>query len=138
MKKSIIILTTLIIFSNYLNSQTVAVEPPLSSGIYQVSTLAHLRWISENPSSWSSNFVQTTDIEASETSTWNSGAGFIAIGDNNTPFSGTYKGKAHTIDGLYINRPTTYNIGFFGTTNSATVITSYSIHYTKLYDRHQQ
>ncbi len=45
------------------------------------------------------------DIDASMTSSWNNGAGFDPVS-----FSGSLDGKGHTIDGLYINRPSEGNV----------------------------
>eukprot|EP00903_Cladosiphon_okamuranus_P022601 g20796.t1 len=45
------------------------------------------------------------DIDASTTSSWNNGAGFDPVS-----FSGSLDGKGHTIDGLYINRPSEGNV----------------------------
>jgi filamentous hemagglutinin family protein len=45
------------------------------------------------------------DIDASATSSWNGGAGFDPV-----YFSGSLDGNGHTIDGLYINRPSESNV----------------------------
>ena len=50
------------------------------------------------------------DIDASITSTWNSGAGFVPIGAG-TSFTGNLDGQGHTISGLFINRPSDQNVG---------------------------
>ena len=70
----------------------------------QVSTLDHLLWISTTSSSWGDDFIQTADIDASATSTWNSGAGFSPIGNDATHFTGSYDGGGHTLANLYLNR----------------------------------
>lgn len=46
----------------------------------------------------------SNDIDCTATSEWNSGLGFDPIGDHDTPFTGLFDGKNHTINGLYINR----------------------------------
>jgi hypothetical protein len=46
--------------------------------------------------------------------TWNSGAGWTPIGNDVVKFLGNYDGQGYTIDGLYINRPNTNNVGLFG------------------------
>lgn len=51
----------------------------------------------------SGNYVLGADIDASDTSSWNSGAGFNPIG---TYFQGNFDGLGHTIDSLFINRNT--------------------------------
>ncbi|SHN11545.1 YDG domain-containing protein, partial [Roseibium suaedae] len=52
-------------------------------------------------------------VDASETATWNSGAGFETIGG----FSGTLAGLGNTVDGLTINRPGETSVGLFSSTN---------------------
>ena len=82
---------------------------------YLIANLANLKWITYNPSSWSSHFLQTADINASDTRNWNDGKGFKPIGfdfDNN-PFTGVYDGSHHLITDLFINRPDQY-VGLFG------------------------
>lgn len=59
-------------------------------------------------------YVLGSDIDASATSGWNSGAGFDPIGTSGSYFSGTLEGLGHTVTGLYINRPSSTNIGLFG------------------------
>ena len=53
------------------------------------------------------------DIDASITSTWNSGAGFEPIGGANN-FSGNLNGQGHTISGLFINRTSIQNVALIG------------------------
>ncbi len=88
---------------------------------YQIETLDNLLWVSSDSTSWDSYFEQTTDIDASATSGWNEGAGFIPIGvDNTNPFSGNYDGQEYVIDGLFINKPAG-KTGLFGYTDTATI-----------------
>ncbi len=64
-----------------------------SSGTpYQIETLENLYWLSQNPGEWGKAYVQSADIDASESSTWDFGMGFSPIGNGFTPFSGTYDG----------------------------------------------
>ena len=60
------------------------------------------------------NYVLGANIDASSTSTWNSGAGFTPIGNGSTNFTGTFDGLGHTISNLTINRPSTDYVGLFG------------------------
>ncbi|MDP2822197.1 MAG: GLUG motif-containing protein [Sulfuritalea sp.] len=65
-------------------------------------------------------YVLGADIDASATSTWNSGAGFMPVGSSAaTAFDGTFDGLNHTISGLTINRPAD-NIGLFGYSGNLT------------------
>lgn len=54
------------------------------------------------------------DIDASASTAENSGAGFIPIGSNSTPFTGKFRGGGHGIKDIVINRPATDNVGLFG------------------------
>ncbi len=93
---------------------------------YQIPNLTTLRWLSENSTHWDKYYLQTADIDASETATWNLGdhdnnagtadeyMGFSPIGNVTTAFSGTYNGQGYTIDDLTINRPAQDDVGLFG------------------------
>ncbi len=61
----------------------------------------------------------TADIDCSDTTTWNSGAGFAPIGGFG--YAPDLDGQGHTISGLYINRPGSDNIGIFGFTQGGTI-----------------
>jgi hypothetical protein len=81
---------------------------------YQISTCLQLQ---QATSSLSSNYILNNDIDCSDTVNWNSGAGFVSIGTSTAAkFSGIFNGNGHKITGLYINRPSTDNIGLFGYT----------------------
>jgi hypothetical protein len=106
-----------------------------SGNPYQISSLNNLYWIAasdgEVPSPsqitrWAAYYLQTANIDASATSTWNSNGsggyyGWSPIGNSTTKFSGSYNGGSYKINGLYINRPTTLYIGLFGYTNGASI-----------------
>ena len=48
----------------------------------------------------SGNYALGTSIDASMTSTWNLGTGFIPVGNGTSPFTGNFDGLGHTISGL--------------------------------------
>lgn len=48
-------------------------------------------------------YVLANDIDCSETSSWNSGAGFEPIGSYNNPFLGDLDGDYHTINNLFVD-----------------------------------
>jgi len=81
---------------------------------YQIADLENLAWMMLSDTAWDKHYTQTADIDASETNSWYSGKGLIPIGNSNTEFSGTYNGQHHKINGLYINRESSENIGMFG------------------------
>jgi len=91
---------------------------------YQIATLANLRWFSET-SNWGYNsssdppeipkhFIQTADIDASDTINWNWGRGFKPVGckyydimgEHLHPFMGKYNGQNYIISNLYTYTPT--------------------------------
>ncbi len=82
---------------------------------YRIENLDHLRWTSENESSWECHFIQTEDILAGETMNWNGGEGFSPIGSLDSPFFGTYDGQNNVIYSLYFNRTgNEFSQGMFG------------------------
>ncbi|MFO7923651.1 MAG: GLUG motif-containing protein, partial [Bacteroidales bacterium] len=120
--------TLLIILSvSFLSSfSQTSVAPVVGNGTesdpYQISSLENLVWIAQNTSAWNKHFLQTADIDASETSTWNGGEGWMPIGNSSTRFYGQYNGNGYSIDGLYINRPGTNYQGLFGFILNASVL----------------
>ena len=135
-------------YPNLRNNENPALNPkpifsvPAGSGTeddpYQIETLENLAWVTQNAGSWIKNFVQTADIDASETATWDSedddgdgnrfndpndlttegsNDGWMPIGGE---FRGVYDGDGHVIDGLTMN-DSTDNLGFFNTVTKATI-----------------
>ncbi len=96
---------------------------------FKIETLNDLKILSEYPEYWVADlyFIQTADIDASETSTWNAGAGFIPIGNISTNFQGNYDGGSFTIDGLFINTSGDDFVGLFGYTASGSGISNLNI-----------
>lgn len=121
MRKIIFIIGLLFSQLSAVYSQPTAVAPSGSGtdlSPYQVATLANLYWISQNSSSWDKWFLQTSDIDTTgyNMQDWDSGKGWTPIGGNGTTdkFTGNYNGNGKKITGLYINRPSTDNVGLFG------------------------
>ncbi|WP_321347433.1 YDG domain-containing protein [Halopseudomonas oceani] len=83
-----------------------------------ILTLQQLQAIN---SGLTSNYVLGADIDASATAGWNSGAGFVPIGDDANRFSGVFDGLGHVISGLFIDRNASDHTGLFGFTNGATL-----------------
>ncbi len=97
---------------------------------YQISSLQNLYWIAASDdivpspsqqSRWSSNYIQLADIDATSTATWFDGQGWSPIGryidegdPDNLPFTGSYNGGDHVINGIHIYLPSTLVVGFFG------------------------
>lgn len=117
----------------------IAIAPASGDGSeafpFQIATLENLFWIAApdsivpNPNRsvrWASHYLQTANIDASDTENWYGGEGWIPIGNNSTPFSGVYDGQNHAIDWLCLNRPSVSAQAFFGKADNA------HIHNTKL------
>lgn len=66
------------------------------------------------------------DIDCSETSGWNDGAGFEPIGASENPFTGSFDGKIYKITELYIDTTGQY-VGLFGFTGSSADIRNVSL-----------
>jgi hypothetical protein len=67
-------------------------------------------------------FIQTADIDATDTKNWNGGAGFSPIGTFSSPaFQGNYDGQRYKISNLFINRPSVDSAGLFGYCSGATI-----------------
>jgi filamentous hemagglutinin family protein len=62
------------------------------------------------------NYALGSNIDASTTSGWNAGAGFVPIGTGTTKFTGSFDGLGHTVSGLYINQTGSSTTGLFGYT----------------------
>ena len=119
------ILPVLLIISwNSLVGQTYSGGSGSSGDPYLIGNLNDLKYLSEHSAHWGFFFAQTADIDASATSGWNSGQGFIPIGNGGTLFSGGYNGQHHTISNLFINRPGTNYVGLFGFTELMVTISN--------------
>lgn len=94
---------------------------------FQISTAAQLAKLAElvnagNTLYNNKSYILTADISLSAYGeAWNSGKGWITIGDSLNPFGGTFDGNAKKITGLYINDNTLNFAGLFGYIVSSTV-----------------
>lgn len=112
--KKLISLIVILLVSYTVNAQIEPLDTD-SNGYRNISTLDHLRWVSENDSSWSWYFELDNNINAKDTRNWNEGKGFLPIGKNDdNSFTGIFDGKGNIIDSLFINRPNQDFIGLFG------------------------
>lgn len=83
-------------------------------GAQPISSIEELQLIGNDPAyPLDGNYVITQDIDASDTSTWNDGKGFIPIGYLTSPypgiitpngFKGTLNGQGYSISGLHIQQ----------------------------------
>ncbi|MFZ4401978.1 MAG: LamG-like jellyroll fold domain-containing protein, partial [Bacteroidales bacterium] len=102
-----------------------SVTAPAGSGTvadpYRIASLDNLCWLQApaNSSYWTSNFIQTADINAAPCKNWNGGVGFTPIGSSNS-FTGKYNGKGHIVDSIFIRTTGNY-AGFFGQIYQSTI-----------------
>lgn len=83
------------------------------------------------------NYALGKDIDATATSSWNNGAGFLPIGDDNSrTFKGRFAGLGHTISNMFIYRPQTSNIGLFGVTETGAEIRDVGLLNSQFSGRH--
>jgi len=77
---------------------------------YRISNVSQLQNMSSN---LSAHYELVNDIDASDTSNWNSGDGFVPVGNNTVPFNGSLDGRKFVISNLYIVNVRS-NSGLFG------------------------
>jgi parallel beta-helix repeat protein len=103
-------------FENDVSGKYISAEPMASYTITNV-------WELQNMSlDLAGDYTLANDIDASITSGWNSGAGFVPVGSSSTQFTGKFNGMNYTITNFYINRPSTDFVGLFGYTSSSAQI----------------
>ena len=79
---------------------------------YQITDVYGLQGIGSSATYEAASWLDTAAINASGTSGWNAGAGFVPISN----FTGTFNGNGNVgeISGLSINLPGSTNVGLFG------------------------
>ena len=107
------------VYFNAVN-RNAAVKFDPTTGKVIINNISQLQWISQ---ALNGRYELGSNIDASDTRNWNSGAGFKQIGDNSTDnidtrFTGIFDGKGYVIDGLYINRGGEHYVGLFGYTGA--------------------
>jgi hypothetical protein len=87
--------------------------------ILEINSLTDLQNLSDNSNDWDEYVILTAGIDASNSSTWNGGAGINPIGNSSTKFTGTFDGNNHVISNLFINLNS--RAGLFGYVDAATI-----------------
>ncbi len=126
--KQILLLGVFWLMCFFTTSAQTASAPTTGDGSdsspYEITSLENLYWLSQNSAYWNKHFIQTADIDASGTATWNSGEGFSPIGvDLSSAFTGYYNGQGHIIRSLTVAGSANANSqnGLFGVISDATV-----------------
>lgn len=92
---------------------------------FQIASFANLFWLTQTPGVWSMYFIQTADIDASDSAlisdpTPNT-SGWIPIGSTSPYFTGFYDGQGYKIFDLYMHRPSLNYAGLFGYMQTGTL-----------------
>ncbi len=105
-------------------------SPPFGNGFgtesepFEIATLEHLN---EVRNYLANHFIMVNDIDMgagtnnSGEDFWNSGEGWVPIGNSSDKFTGVFNGDGHTLEGMMINRPSASNQGLFGYVNGGTI-----------------
>jgi len=116
-----------------------AAAPPFSGGDgsfnnpFMITNVSQLQNITAN---LSAHYILINDIDALNTSGWNSGLGFSPIGNDTdigtigfqgAKFSGTFNGMGFNISDLFINRTLEDYMGLFGYIDSGASISNVSL-----------
>ncbi|MGB7402751.1 MAG: GLUG motif-containing protein, partial [Arcobacter sp.] len=101
-------------------NRNAAIKFDATTGKVIINNINQLQWITQ---ALNGRYELGSNIDASDTRNWNSGAGFKQIGDYSTEnidtqFTGIFDGKGYVIDGLYINRGGEDYVGLFGRTGA--------------------
>lgn len=107
------------------------IADPLCEGVPHCIVIRSLDDLQAMRDNLTAHFILANDINASETADWDQGKGFEPIGSSAQPFQGTFDGRNHTIENLYINRPDQIRVGLFGETGSDAHI--YDLNLTDVY-----
>ena len=112
------------ICNGYHHFMPVTPEKPTGQGTaalpYKIESLANLFWINHNMI-YGKNYIQTADIDATETSAWHFGDGWVPLGSPSRPFTGSYNGNWYMISNIHINFPEIDGLGFFAELSNATI-----------------
>ena len=90
-----------------------------SVSLYQITNCAELQGMNND---LTADYVLMNDIDCSDTVNWNSGAGFVPVGSAATPFTGTFDGQEYKITDLFINLPSSDDVGLFGSIGSVAIV----------------
>ncbi len=93
-----------------------------SAAPFGINDVFGLQGIGSSTTLLGADYKLTANINASGTSGWNGGAGFVPIGNSTSnSFSGSFDGDGHTITNLAIVRPLTSDVGLFGNIQGGTI-----------------
>ena len=87
---------------------------------YVITDVYGLEGMGSSATTEANSFSLGNNIDATATSNWNSGVGFVPVGNSTNFYTGTFNGQNHTISNLYINSSASA-VGLFGKISAATL-----------------
>lgn len=120
---TLLLLCVLLLFQGCLSNSKTDQEFAGGSGTeespYHVSTVHQLQRIAEG-NYLDRHFIQINDIDASASAEFQDGWGFQPIGNEESPFTGSFDGGDYEISGLVVNYREKHT-GLFGVVNDGTI-----------------
>ena len=126
-----VLLSLLFINLSFADPQGVVPSGWVNGSGGEITSLEELKWLTETSDAWDEDWVLTTDIDASDTRTWNNGGkgaqglepiGAPIWGRMRVPFTGSFDGQGHVISNLYMNWDWYDDIGFFGALDRGAIV----------------
>ncbi|TFZ54812.1 filamentous hemagglutinin N-terminal domain-containing protein [Methylorubrum sp. Q1] len=81
---------------------------------YRLSDIYGLQGMGSSADYRAASYRLASDIDAAGTATWWGGQGFVPVGTDAAPFTGSLDGAGHTVSGLTIARPNQSFVGLIG------------------------
>lgn len=92
---------------------------------YQLFDIYGLQGVGSSTAMLANSYVLINNISGSITSNWNSGAGFVPLGNAASPFIGSVNGQNYSVTNVAENRTSDSNeydsVGLFGVTSGASI-----------------
>ena len=108
----------------------VTLGPGATLGQYAlINSVSDLQNIKNN---LSGSYALGRDIDATATAGWNSGAGFLPIGQDGAAFTGILDGDGHAIKQLVVNRPSTNFVGLLGSVGPGGIVRNIALSNTSI------
>ncbi len=103
----------------YYNPSSYATPTDFSANVTGATLTAYMlinsaQQLQDMNTNLSGTYALSKNIDASVTSGWNGGTGFIPVGTSSSAFTGNFNGQNYTIDSLYMNTSSIGYAGLFG------------------------
>ncbi|MFC7288295.1 filamentous hemagglutinin N-terminal domain-containing protein [Herminiimonas glaciei] len=92
-----------------------------SANAYKITDVYGLQGVGSSAALLAGSYRLMNDIEAGGTAGWNSGAGFVPIGNGVDSFKGNFDGQGHVVANMTINRLAQQYVGLFGQVEGGTL-----------------